>query len=317
MQLVAQLVSLFTILVPLKTWYAPNQPVHVRIEGDSPVTLLLTDFFGGRIDTDANTLVRPGDVVDVRRIFPAMRTGVFLLYAVPEGRSSREYVGTPLVIELRMDTRAGAPDDPMAIKVSPLCIGRIVTDAGTMSVAFYYDAAPNTVANFIDLARGGYFDGLTFHRVVPGFIVQGGDPRGDGTGGPGYRIDAEFNDRPHIRGVLSMAREVDPMERQGATPRPEFADSAGGQFFICLDYERTKNLDRRYSAFGIVIDGMDVLDKIAAGEIADETLGTPAKPVTIERVEIVPVLAEIDPYADLLRRASEGTSPVERFTPPD
>lgn len=117
--------------------------------------------------------------------------------------------------------------------------------------------APNTVANFISLVKSGYYDGLIFHRVIPGFMVQGGDPEGTGMGGPDYSIKGEFssngfeNSMTHERGVLSMARTEQP-------------DSAGSQFFIMV--EEAKHLDGDYAAFGKVIEGMDIVDKIAAAE---------------------------------------------------
>jgi peptidyl-prolyl cis-trans isomerase B (cyclophilin B) len=184
-----------------------------------------------------------------------------------------------------------------------------------MTVALYYDVAPDTVANFINLARGGYYDNLTFHRIVPGFVIQGGDPRGDGTGNPGYRIEAEFNTRPHVKGVLSMAREGDPMERGGIMPRPEYANSAGSQFFICIDYARTSPLDRKYTAFGVVTSGIEVIDALASSPIADPGTGRPENPPAIRSVRINEVVAGSDPYTDLIQRATAGASPIQTLTP--
>ncbi len=134
----------------------------------------------------------------------------------------------------------------------------IETKFGEIEIEFLPDKAPGHVKNFLDLARKGFYDGTTFHRVIPGFMIQGGDPntrdaKGSrsrhGTGGPGYTIKAEFNDTSHARGVVSMARSQDP-------------DSAGSQFFICVTDSRF--LDRQYSAFGRVVRGMEVADKIVA-----------------------------------------------------
>ena len=121
----------------------------------------------------------------------------------------------------------------------------------------YPDVAPNTVANFVTLVRKGFYNGLIFHRVIPGFMIQGGDPTGTGMGGPGYRIAGEFrlngfkNDLKHTRGVLSMARSMHP-------------DSAGSQFFIM--HEAAPHLDGQYAAFGKVVEGMDAVDEIASCE---------------------------------------------------
>lgn len=128
---------------------------------------------------------------------------------------------------------------------------RITTDRGDIVFTFFADDAPAHVAAFIKLAEAGFYDGLKFHRVEPGFVVQGGDPKGDGTGGPGYNLKAEFNARPHVRGTVAMARASQP-------------DSAGSQFYICLDDARF--LDRQYTVFGQMIDGFDALDAIKRGD---------------------------------------------------
>ena len=128
-------------------------------------------------------------------------------------------------------------------------------DGGTIKAELYPEIAPNSVNNFISLIEKGFYNGLIFHRVIPGFMIQGGCPKGNGTGGPGYEIPGEFaangftNDLKHTRGVLSMARAMHP-------------DSAGSQFFIM--HEDAPHLDGQYAAFGQVLEGMDVVDKIAA-----------------------------------------------------
>jgi len=134
----------------------------------------------------------------------------------------------------------------------------IETKFGEIEIEFLPEKAPGHVKNFLELAKKGFYDGTTFHRVIPDFMIQGGCPHtkdasrgkaGHGTGGPGYTIKAEFNDTSHKRGVVSMARSSNP-------------DSAGSQFFICVaDYP---SLDRQYTAFGRVVRGMDVADKIVA-----------------------------------------------------
>ena len=132
----------------------------------------------------------------------------------------------------------------------------IETKFGNITLIFFPDVAPGHVKNFIDLAKKGFYDGTTFHRVIPGFMIQGGDPNSKdankskhGQGGPGYTIKAEFNDKPHKRGTLSMARAGHP-------------DSAGSQFFICV--KDSSFLDKQYTVFGEVESGMDVVDKIVS-----------------------------------------------------
>ena len=129
----------------------------------------------------------------------------------------------------------------------------ISTNHGDMTVELWNDVAPKHVENFLKLGRDGFYDNLTFHRVIAGFVAQGGCPNGTGTGGPGWNVKAEFNDRKHDRGVLSMARSADP-------------DSAGSQFFVCLTREKCQHLDGEYTGFGRVIEGLDVVDKLGAVE---------------------------------------------------
>jgi len=155
----------------------------------------------------------------------------------------------------------------------------IETRFGEIEIELLSQKAPGHVKNFLELARKGFYDGTTFHRVIPGFMIQGGDPNtkdqkasrsAHGTGGPGYTIKAEFNDTSHARGVVSMARSQDP-------------DSAGSQFFVCVADARF--LDRQYSAFGRVVRGMDVADKIVSA--ARDSRDNPH-----ERIEMKVRLAE-------------------------
>ncbi|HQY87784.1 MAG TPA: peptidylprolyl isomerase [Tepidisphaeraceae bacterium] len=308
MSIATLLVTLFSVLIPSKGWYRPDEPINIMVDAGAPVSIFVTQFDGQRVDTDVPTIVDAKKEIDLKTMYPAMRAGTFIVYAVPEGHTLRDFVGTPLVVSLRTDTRPGAPSGAIVVKVEPLVMAKINSDLGSMTAGFYYDVAPNTSANFISLSTGKFYDGLTFHRIIPGFVVQGGDPLGTGAGGPGYEIDAEFSARPHLRGVLSMAREGDPLE-PGMPPRSEYANSAGSQFFICLDYKKTQRLDRKYSVFGAVIDGLDVLDKLAGVEIADASSGAPVKAPVITSIEILPVTADNNPYprlVDQLYQQPEG-----------
>lgn len=133
----------------------------------------------------------------------------------------------------------------------------IKTNKGLMKVLFYEKDAPNTVANFVKLSKSGFYNGLTFHRVIPNFVIQGGCPRGDGTGGPGYKINCELDgdNQYHDRGVLSMAHAG--------------RNTGGSQFFICHNRENTQHLDRHHTCFGRVYDGLEVIDKIRRGDIIE------------------------------------------------
>jgi len=130
----------------------------------------------------------------------------------------------------------------------------IHTDKGVMTIEFYEKDAPNTVANFIKLAESGFYNGVTFHRVIPDFVIQGGDPTGTGAGGPGYHINCELDgeNQRHDRGVLSMAHAG--------------RNTGGSQFFICHNRMNTQHLDRNHTVFGKVIEGLEVIDQIRAGD---------------------------------------------------
>ena len=149
-------------------------------------------------------------------------------------------------------------------------------DGGIMKAELYPEIAPNTVNSFISLINKGYYDGLIFHRVIPGFMIQGGCPQGIGTGGPGYNIKGEFshngfqNDLKHDRGVLSMARAMHP-------------NSAGSQFFIMV--EKAPHLDGEYASFGKVIEGMEVADKIVAAP-RDRRMDRPYEDQRMKKVTV-------------------------------
>src|SRR6266436_773844 len=172
--------------------------------------------------------------------------------------------------ENKSDSKEGKMNNEVAL---------IKTTEGEMVAELWPDVAPKTVENFKTLAKKGFYDGTCFHRVIKDFMIQGGDPKTKdpaqetawGTGDPGYKVKAEFSDRPHVRGVLSMARSQDP-------------DSAGSQFFIC--HGNPRFLDRQYTAFGKLIKGDDVLEKIAT--TPTHPPDRPNKRVGVESIKIVP-----------------------------
>ena len=140
--------------------------------------------------------------------------------------------------------------EPLPAEAKPVVTIELA-NVGNVVMELYPDTAPQHVASFIDLIEKGYYDGLNFHRVVPGFVAQGGCPKGTGTGGPGYAVKAEFNARPHLSGTLAMARSSDP-------------DSAGSQFYICLAPQ--PSLDGNYTVFGQVTEGFELVQKIKVGD---------------------------------------------------
>ena len=157
----------------------------------------------------------------------------------------------------------------MKIEANKVNVARIDTTAGPIVAELYPKQAPNHVNSFVFLAKEGYYDGVIFHRVIPGFMIQGGDPTGTGGGGPGYKLKAEFNDVKHTRGVLSAARTNDP-------------DSAGSQFFVMHD--SAPFLDGKYTAFGKVTEGIEAVDKIVnAPRNANDR---PDNPTTIKGIKI-------------------------------
>ena len=166
------------------------------------------------------------------------------------------------------------------VEVQPMESHPIVTmnikDYGTVTLELYPEKAPNTVNNFVTLANSGFYDGLTFHRIIEGFMIQGGDPEGIGTGGPGYTIPGEFasngyteNDLQHNKGVISMARSQDP-------------DSAGSQFFIMS--ADSPHLDGDYAAFGEVTSGIEIIEQIEKVETG--TMDKPVDPIVIENITV-------------------------------
>jgi len=183
----------------------------------------------------------------------------------------------------KKETKTEPPkEEKKAVTANEVAV--IKTSAGELTVEFWSDVAPKTVENFKTLAKKGFYDGTAFHRIIKGFMIQGGDPLTKdptaesrwGTGDPGYKIKAEFNDKSHVKGVLSMARSASP-------------DSAGSQFFICLD--AAPHLDRKYTAFGKVTKGLDVLEAIGNTPVGPSGGGEnsrPQKRIEVQSVKIVP-----------------------------
>ncbi len=210
------------------------------------------------VDVDEGDLIAPGQrasrSVDMAGIFPALgRPGDYRLTVVFPGFRSNT-VGIKVIPAYEPGVNYEA---------------QVVTDYGTFTLKFFPDVAPGHVRNFINLARSGYYDNNIVHRVIPGVMFQTGDPTSSGRGGPGWTIKAEFNDKPHVRGTLSMAR-------QSGNP-----DSAGGQWFICLD--RSSHWDGQYTVFGHVLSGMDTVERIGDIQVEEEI---PQEVVIIQQVVI-------------------------------
>jgi peptidyl-prolyl cis-trans isomerase B (cyclophilin B) len=157
----------------------------------------------------------------------------------------------------------------MKIDVKKTYVARMDTTEGPIVIELYPKQAPHHVNSFVFLAKEGFYNGVIFHRVIPGFMIQGGDPTGTGTGGPGYQLKAEFNDTKHTRGVLSAARSSDP-------------NSAGSQFFLM--HADAPHLDNQYTAYGKIVEGLDVVDKIANAPTGAND--RPRNPASIKGIKI-------------------------------
>lgn len=187
----------------------------------------------------------------------------------------RKLVSLMLCLMLTMVCLSGCSETEQEEIPNPTVV-ITMEDGSTMNLELYPNIAPNTVANFVTLAQSGFYDGLIFHRVIAGFMIQGGDPTGTGMGGPGYSIKGEFsdngfeNDLKHTRGVISMARS-------------QSYDSAGSQFFIM--HADAPHLDGDYAAFGHVVEGMEVVDEIAA--VTTDFHDMPRTPVVMKTVRVV------------------------------
>jgi len=180
-------------------------------------------------------------------------------------------IGMAMMLVGAVATLSGCGKKPSQppVDTRTMPVATVETNMGTFSFVMYPGDAPNTVQNFIKLANQGFYNGTIFHRVIKRFMIQGGDPTGTGTGGPGYTIKAEFNDRKHLVGTVSMARSGDP-------------DSAGSQFFICV--APSPHLNGQYTAFGEVIEGIDVV--LAIGEVKTGENDRPLEDVVMNKVTV-------------------------------
>ncbi|HXG06994.1 MAG TPA: peptidylprolyl isomerase [Nitrososphaera sp.] len=248
------------------------------------VTQGWTDGFTGIYMQSVKYPADGGDDQPLHLVYasPSFENKENILFGVFIYKVNHDYVPTP-----EGDPYAAPePSRPTADMTPSNEIAIINTTQGMIEIEFFPNAAPNHVENFIELASEGFYNGTLFHRIVPGFVIQGGDPntKGDdsdrntwGQGGPGYTLAEEFNDIPHERGIVSMARSADP-------------NSAGSQFFIVLDEnEATRALDGRYTVFGRVINGMDVVDEIASLQTVGGTGPNREQPVDIEQARILSI----------------------------
>ena len=227
---------------PKPEFCLPSVSLHVTRRPDA----LTPESFLVRISGDAEEVkLPPGESVSGMIEIPAVDPHGQLIEAFyrPKGNIHPYFEGTEMEVSNRVPVKVHAGGKKL--------YANIATEAGAIKLEFFADRAMNHVLSFVQLAQKGYFDGIVYHRVVPGFVIQGGDPTGSGGGGPGYRIPAEFNEIHHDPGILSMARTSDP-------------HSAGSQYFICT--ADCASLDNQYTVFGKVVEGMDAVMQIGASE---------------------------------------------------
>ncbi len=251
------------LLLTMQIFNSGEQPLDTSIQAWAGSALQLTDADGTvhlpeSIAVEDAIILQPRERrsrdLDLARLFPVLSLpGDYTLTAVFENFRSNS-------VSVKMIPAFDAAAEYAA---------RVQTDRGEFVLGFFPETAPRHVRNFVNLARAGYYENNVIHRVLPGVMFQTGDPTSTGRGGPGWTLEAEFSDRPHRRGTLSMAR-------QAADP-----DSAGGQWFVCLD--RIPDWDGQYTVFGEVLAGMDVVDTIGNLKVKDEI---PLEAVTITRVQV-------------------------------
>lgn len=269
-----------TLLAPARLYYQPDQPVPIHIAEDAAklnvqeIGLALLDADG---NVQASASIEPGQkTFDLAAKLPQIWDGK--LHYVQTLDGDGKAVGSALVVvplwppDPRM---RGQFDKPFGLRIYVEQLAVLHTSEGDITARFSPEAAPNTVRSFMHLVEGGLYTNVTVHRIVPDFVIQGGDPTGTGMGGPGYWIDLESSAKPHDAGTLSMARS-------------SANDTAGSQFFICLSRQGCRSLDGKYAAFGDVIKGMNVVRKIAATPLADKRSGKPVKAPRIISAKLVP-----------------------------
>lgn len=233
-----------TVSVPKVQFCLPSVSFRLARNPDAPTPLSILT----RVGPEAGTVkVEPGKSISGTVELTAIEAHGLNLEALfnPQGRVTPTFDGAQVETSNKVALKVHANGKKLRV--------RLDTEAGPILLEFYPDRAHNHVLSFVQLAQRGYYNGISFHRIVPTFVIQGGDPTGSGSGGPGYKLPAEFNDIPHDDGILSMARTSDP-------------HSAGSQFFVCLSRERTKGLDHEYTVFGKVVDGLPAVHKIGADE---------------------------------------------------
>jgi peptidyl-prolyl cis-trans isomerase B (cyclophilin B) len=287
MQMVAVALTMI-LLNPVRLYFQPNQPIPVQFNAqglsklhqsaDTPLQLALLTPAGKvqqkvAIDPNKTTL-------DLMELFPAQGRQSSILWNgstwyLQLVAGENQPIGSPLVVVPLVPPSQRGQATPSALRIYPEKLVVFDTTAGTIGIRLDPAAAPNTTMQFSNLVTGGFYTNVIFHRVIPQFVIQGGDPTGSGTGGPGFFIDLESSSKAHTRGTVSMARQGNDI------------NSSGSQFFICLSRQAVASLDRQYTAFGDVVWGMDAVDRIVALPTSSDGANRPLNPPVIKKAVLV------------------------------
>jgi peptidyl-prolyl cis-trans isomerase B (cyclophilin B) len=287
MQMAAVILSLI-LLQPARLYFQRGQPIPVRIDTQamaqlahvdaaSPLVLLL---LGGDGRLYGKAALQPGvKEVDLASLFGKKDGRPFSLWDghtyFIQLQAAGQAVGSPLVVA-PLKQPGHVQDEPDALRIYPEQLVEMRTTLGSIFIRLDPEAAPHTTQVFSDLVAGGFYTRLLFHRVVPGFVIQGGDPAGNGSGGPGFFTDLEPSTKPHQRGTVSMARQGNGV------------NTAGSQFFICLSRQGCAALDQHYTAFGDVVAGMATVDRITALPTLKDGTARPVSPPMILEAKLIP-----------------------------
>lgn len=282
------------LLNPVRLYFQPDQPIMVNVDtraiarlveeghANGPLSLQLIRDKGdgsqavvatGKLDANASEIDllqvfdgrvgKRGDLWDGQTYYVQLLAG-------------EKPIGSPLVVVPLFPPGRKNQVAVNALRIYPEKLVQFETSLGTMGIRLDAAVAPNTTLQFSELVQGGFYTNVIFHRVIADFVIQGGDPTGTGTGGPGYYTDLESSNKPHDRGTVSMARQGHDV------------NTSGSQFFICLSRRGGASLDRQYTAFGDLVWGMDVVDKVVALPTLPGGANRPVNPPVILNATLIP-----------------------------
>lgn len=276
------------LLNPVRLYFQPNQPIlinfnvealpQLQLPADTPLHLALLTPTG---KVQQKVAIDPSkSSIDLMQLFPAQGRQNSILWNgstwyLQLVAGENKPIGSPLVVVPLVPPSQKGQAAPSALRIYVEKLVVFDTTEGPIGVRLDPAAAPNTTMQFSNLVSGGFYTNVIFHRVIPQFVIQGGDPTGTGTGGPGFFIDLESSSKAHTRGTVSMARQGNDI------------NSSGSQFFICLSREAVASLDRQYTAFGDVVWGMEAVDRIVALPTSRDGMNRPLNPPMIKKAVLI------------------------------